>query len=377
MQFNIGVYKIFVFEQIEFVATAWQSLVNKNDALLTKNLKAIEESEIKNLKPYYLLVSKNNKNIGIIYLQLLNFNLSFIEVGVLNKWYFIIIKKIMQGFQTKLLFCGNLFRINFKSFEGIDAGETAMIIKTIAEKKHLGWKPCGIMLKDLSEKLPVQIIKKYKYKPMHEDVTMLLNIKNEWQNFDNYLSDLSRKYRKRAEKILEAAKPIDVKSLTLEEITINAEKIEFLYYQVAKRQTIRLGVLGSKYFIAMKKNLGKEFDFQGYFLGEEMIAFSSHIYYKNAMEIHYIGINYTFNEKHQLYFNILFNGLHTAIIKKKNTLELGRTAKEAKASLGALPFENMNYYCINNPFFEKIYSTITKRFSNQMGENWANRNPLK
>ena len=93
----------------------------------------------------------------------------------------------------------------------------------------------------------------------------------------------------------------------------------------------------------MQKYFGANFKVAGYFLDEKMVAFSSYIYYKTQMEVHFIGIDYQYNDEYKLYFNILFDGIKEAIAGGYSKIELGRTAREAKASAGAVPVEIYNY----------------------------------
>jgi hypothetical protein len=127
----------------------------------------------------------------------------------------------------------------------------------------------------------------------------------------------------------------------------------------------------------MKRQLKDKYKIYGFFHDGQLVAFSTHIHYGNSMEIYYIGFSYPQNNTFQLYFNILYHGLSIAIEKKYKSIELGRTAKEAKASMGAEPEASINYVCINNPFLNGLFNKIRKNFSRKMGETWANRQPLK
>ncbi len=375
--FQIKQYQIEVYTKFDDVKLAWENICIENPCLGDLNLKAMEASKTKSLDFYYLLVKQKGETIGIIYYQVLGFNSSFIDLGLLDKWYLYLIRKLIKQFEIKLLICGSLFRINFKGFAGIKADTVAHITKVISENKVLGFKPCGILMKDLEKPLKLITTKKFNFKPMHDDVTMEMKIRKTWKNINDYCADITRKYRKRVEKIIESGQAIERRNLSLAEVEKYHLQIEKLYLQIASKQTVRLGILNCNYFKAMKQNLGNRFDIIGYFKDEELIAFASHIYYEKHMEIHYIGLNYAYNNAYQLYFNILYDGLKSAIQLGLERIELGRTAKEAKASLGASPVENINYYCINNPVLSFIYKKIQSKFSTQMGENWANRNPLK
>lgn len=95
------------------------------------------------------------------------------------------------------------------------------------------------------------------------------------------------------------------------------------------------------------------------------------------METHYIGLDYEANKNLKIYFNILFLGIKKMIEQRDNKLELGRTAKEAKANLGAVPRQIFNYIKINNPLVKITLNYFLKRFNNVENKVVINRNPLK
>ena len=308
---------------------------------------------------------------------MLHFNSSFIDLGILNKWYYNLLQFFIRRIKTNLLICGSLFRIDFKGFDGVSGDEVAMITKTIAEESLLGKRISGILMKDLEIDLGLKTQNLFKFKPMHSDVTMVMPIRNSWNNMDDYLNDLKRKYKKRVNKILSDGKPLEIRELELAEIKQYESEISNLYNQIVRKQIVRLGVLNGLYFMEMKRQLKDKYKIYGFFHDGQLVAFSTHIHYGNSMEIYYIGFSYPQNNTFQLYFNILYHGLSIAIEKKYKSIELGRTAKEAKASMGAEPEASINYVCINNPFLNGLFNKIRKNFSRKMGETWANRQPLK
>lgn len=377
MEFKVNEFSIQVYCKFEDAMPFWLPLLSNNSMLTEANLLPLENSIVPNISPFYAIVSKGGKKIGVIYYQMLHFNASFIDLGILNKWYYSLLQFFIRRIRTNLLICGNLFRISFKGFDGISAATVAVITKKIAENNLLQKKVCGVLIKDLDKKLDLRTKKKFAYRQMSADVTMEITLRPKWLKMEDYINDLTRKYKKRAKSILASKNDLEIRVLTLSEIKQYQEKMGELYQQIVKKQTVRLGVLNGAYFANLKQYLQENYEIFGFFKGPEMLAFSSHIYYKNEMEISYIGINYQHNNTYQLYFNILMHGLEIAIAKKHQKLELGRTAKEAKASMGAEPVENINYYCINNPFLNSLFNKIKKNFEKEMGENWANRQPLK
>jgi hypothetical protein len=108
-----------------------------------------------------------------------------------------------------------------------------------------------------------------------------------------------------------------------------------------------------------------------------MVGFYTFIFYDQEMETHYIGIDYKANKDFKIYFNILFSGVKKMIERKDYSLELGRTAKEAKANLGAVPQQIFNYVKIYNPVAKMAMNFFLNSFNKSTDQPLNNRNPLK
>ena len=138
-----------------------------------------------------------------------------------------------------------------------------------------------------------------------------------------------------------------------------------------------MGLLNGQYFVEMKRALGDNYKVLGYYLEDKLVAFTSYILGNEEMEIHYIGIDYQYNEECKLYFNILFDGLETAIENRKTSLELGRTAREVKASLGAVGVEVKNYILVKLGLPTLVYNYFQKWYNSHNNEDWKNRYPFR
>jgi hypothetical protein len=93
--------------------------------------------------------------------------------------------------------------------------------------------------------------------------------------------------------------------------------------------------------------------------------------------MNYIGLDYSYNQSLQLYFNLLFNCIQNAIAKRCSSLVLGRTALEAKAIVGCAPEAKYGYYKINNSILRKVADSISAQSIDAQGEQWKDRHPFK
>jgi len=200
---------------------------------------------------------------------------------------------------------------------------------------------------------------------------------NNWQGFDDYLKALTKKYRKRAVKILDHFSPITIRELDADEIIANQKNIDLLYWNVVNKQTIKLGTINTSYFYNLKTILKDKFEFHALYLDDKMVGFYTYIFYEKQMETNYIGLDYAVNHTHNTYFGLLFLGAKKMIEKGFTTLELGRTAKEAKANIGAAPKQIYNYISIKNRIANMALQLILKRFNSEENDKEINRNPFK
>lgn len=364
------------------VADIWSSILPANHHLSFPDISATENSKPADIEFRYVNIIRDSEIIGVMYLQCLNFNSKHYNHGIFDRPFLKHLKECIKKHELQLLICGNLFRVNFQGFYFKKKEDRNLIFdclqlyrKEIKSNKNF----CGILLKDCAREFnPVQFTC-YKFNSFKQDLTMELSIRNEWNDFNGYIESLTRKYRQRANKIRISAESIRKVDMSAELLQIEEDRINSLYLNIVKKQSVALGILNAEYFKQMKISLGEQFKVVGYYKEDQLLAFSSYIYYphKNKMEIHYIGLDYSFNSEFNLYFNILFDGIEEAITKKFTTIEMGRTAREAKANAGAHAVENYNYVWIKPGLIKLAFRFIGNWFESNIGETWQNRNPFK
>lgn len=371
-QYNIEIYHSILGDD---VSKKWNSF--ESHFLTGGYLGLIEIAQPSDLSFRYGIVYDENKNLcAIIYFQLLRFtgkNINFNQSLLLSK----LLKSFLFFRPLKLFMCGNLFAVNFPPYcfkpELISAVDLIQIINKVSELESVD----AVMIKDVQEKEPVEELFKLKFQKYSADLTMSILLKPNWLNFNDYINDLSKKYRKRAAKIITSSESIIRKEFSFDDIRMNREIIFKLFQNVSEKQIIKLGLIGSNYFEEFKKKYPKDFQLVAYFRDEEIIAFATYIDRGLQLESHYIGINYEYNHRYNLYFNILFDSLKLAIEKKKNELELGRTAREAKANLGGKPVYFNDYYKLKSKLALWAMNWFGKNFQQSMGFEWEKRHPFR
>jgi hypothetical protein len=356
----------------------WDDFLPEKHHLKLRHLVPLEKPGLPDIKNYYLQILVKDKLIGLAYLQLFTFSAAHLNFDEPGSFQSKIVKTILPR-QLNLLICGNLFRINFQGFYFKNEQHNSFIFDAIelfiTQNKAL--KPRGIIVKDCKE---VFIENKYtalKYLFFDADVTMEIGRRPNWTSFETYLNDLTKKYFKRAEKIIKAFEGVTKRELDADEILENAITIEKLYWNVVDKQRVRLGTINAAYLYELKLDLKQDFELHALFYNDVMIGFYTFIFYTNEMETHYIGLDYHFNTIHKTYFNILFLSVQKMIERKYDKLELGRTAKEAKANLGAFPKQIFNYVKVKNPVAKIALKYFLKKFNQSENQKNHERLPLK
>jgi hypothetical protein len=105
-----------------------------------------------------------------------------------------------------------------------------------------------------------------------------------------------------------------------------------------------------------------------------LVGFVSYFQLDSIIEVHYVGINYEYNESHRVYNLILILMIQIALGQQIPKICFGRTAQELKSTLGARPFSTLSSLKINYA----LLNILTPIFLNRMvPESWVQRSPFK
>ena len=354
----------------------WDDLMDERHHLQSQNLDFLENST--NIQGVYIEVYQHGVYVGNIYLQKVKIPISSLGISLKNFQKVECLLNSMQKMScgVNFLVCGNIYRPNQEGYffkNGISKEDVfeAFLDFIEAKEKEIGF--AGILIKECSTPLNFA----GKFIPIHRDVSMEMPINSAWNSIEDYIADLDKKYRKRFLKIQQAAIELNKKELNLEQIISFQKPMIELYNQVYSTQDFKLTEIKESYFIKLKESLGEKLKVFGFFKNNELLAFTTHIYNENQqMEIHYIGINYDYNKQYNLYFNILHFGLEKAILDKQKSIELGRTAQVAKASLGAVPSPNYNYVYFKKHIYSWSFQLFLKKMYNNIESEWQIRSPF-
>jgi hypothetical protein len=355
----------------------WDAILPENHHLKSKNLAIYENNA--STENVYAIVYENKQVIGLIYAQKISLSAKDVNFSMLKLagWGCIFKTILSENCALKLLVCGNLFRNGFQGFYFKENHGEQVVMTALNDYILNQNEIAGVLIKDCKSKIEFDKFETGNFKKLEDDFVMSMEIKSNWNNLETYTSELSKKYRKRLQKIKEASKDLIFRQLNPEELVLYKDKMYALYSQIYQKQDINLGKLLPDYFIKMQEILGDQFKVMGVFFEEKLIAFSSHIdEEQHRSEIHYIGIDYAYNERFNIYFNLLYWGLEMAIEGQKTVLDLGRFAQVAKASLGAKPVYMQNYVFLKKPIVKWGFGFFFDRFYAKLEKDLSFRNPF-
>lgn len=363
-------------ESLSEIQESWDAILSENHHLLSQHLYFLENNT--NIKGHYVRVYKNENLVGNIYLQKVKVPIKNIGYSLRN---FQKLQCIISSINTvscslDFLVCGNIYRPNQEGYFFKKDVTKEDVFENFIDyieglEKTIGF--AGILIKECSSPLAGD----GKFMPIKQDVSMEMAVNSEWLTISDYIEDLDKKYRKRFLKIQQSAAELEKRELNESELIAFQNRIFELYNQVYSTQDFKLTEISETYFINLKQVLGEKMEVFGFFKNNELLAFTTHIYNaKQQMEIHYIGLDYNHNKEYNLYFNILQFGLEMAITDRQKSLELGRTAHVAKASLGAKPTPNYNYVYFKKHIYSWSFQLFLRRMYKNIESEWQTRSPF-
>ena len=216
------------------------------------------------------------------------------------------------------------------------------------------------------------ITNKKEFSKVEVDEEMILEIRESWVLLHNYISDLKNKYRKKVLKIINLTNKLEVRSLNSDDLIFYADNIQELFTQVINESRFSGPLFNTNSFsLLVEKDIFKVY---GYFINDNLIAFSSEIHQDKTLYSYYTGFDKSLNKNFPIYGRILIETINNAINLKMNKVVFGRTANEFKSNFGAVPISSYVYIKVKNKYLNIFLKPIFKRLRIK---SWIKRNPFK
>jgi len=374
-----------IFNSVKELPLLWDTVAQSNVFLQTPYLTVLEKSAPVNMECFYIGTFENSELIGVSLAQYLDLN-KLESFGERDKCFKTAIRNfIFKNFASHTLFLGNNMITGQNGYvftKEIDFNHISEILLKSADEITLYFKKKGISIhlvsfKDFYDHCSVEL-KKYRFSNMYEFNTqpnMIFYLDKNWKLLDDYVAELSKKYRDQFKRARKKFDGIQVKNLSYEEVLKNEEKIYDLYHYVAKNAPFNTFFLSKNHFSTLKGQCGNRFQIFGYFLNEELVGFHTLLLNDETLETYFLGYNDHIQKENMLYLNMLYNMTEYGIENGFKRIIFGRTALEIKSSIGATPVQMSGFIYHNNKLVNKFIGKIFKQLEPEL--HWQLRHPFK
>lgn len=374
-----------IYSSVTNIPSNWDSLATNNIFLSRDYLEILAISAPKNVQCHFIGMFLNEELVGIAVTQYINLS-ELHSFGERDHCLKTIVRDfVFKNFSSNVLVLGNnmLTGQNGCCFSTkLPASEGLALLKKATDELKKNFRRNGTKIhltifKDFSEE-GVQHFQIPEFKSFFKFTTqpnMIFNIRDSWSNFDDYIADLSKKYRDQYKRARKKAEGISKRKLSLEEITNYNSRIYALYMNVAKNAPFNTFYLSENHFTTLKTLLKDKFLFYGYFVGDELIGFNTLIKNGKDIDTYFLGYDEIYQREKMLYLNMLYDMIGFSINKRYSRIIFARTALEIKSSVGAKPVDMYGMMQHSNPFINLFVSRTFSYFEPKM--QWKERNPFK
>lgn len=371
----------------------WDELLPGGQQMMSRAyLRAQEQAPAEGMGYAYLLFYKNKKAVGLAACQLMEFR-ALRQIQSLRQlpegaFFERLLQTAKRAFASrvnyKLIICGATQFTGQHAFffdPGRVGPEEAMALlddglqRLSRSLEADGWRAGGILIKDLEKGPCLRGLEQKGFSAFPFEPNMVLPLRPEWHNFDDYLEAMVSKYRVRARRAFKKGKELEARELDEESLFRCQDEMYRLYDEIAGKADFNMLSLPKGYFLALKQAMPEKFRVFGYYLKDRLVGFCSTLSNAPELEAHFMGFEPEINFRYQLYLNMLYDMIRTGLEEGAEKVVFSRTAMEIKSSVGAQPVDM--YCCVrhNNPVLNRALPALV-RWLSPNGEEWVQRHPF-
>ena len=174
---------------------------------------------------------------------------------------------------------------------------------------------------------------------------------NSWEG---YTAGMRTKARTKVKRILKLSEPLSFEALDLRGIETHRDRLHELYKNVYGRAAFRLGCLQPEDMACLKREMGERFQVWIAKLDGDIIGFHCGMTDGREVEAFFVGFEGRHNKSHALYQRMLVEFIQWGLALGCTSVNLGRTALDIKASLGAEPQRLVLHERMANPIMHAL-----------------------
>jgi len=374
-----------IYTSVSEFPSNWNDFSVNNIFFSKEYLQILEVSSPNNISSNFIGLFQNEKLVGVALTQFNNLSLvnSYGERD--NCFKNKIRTVVFKNFSSNVLIVGNNTLSGQNTFcfsEDVPAKELVSLLNKAVEELQIqiekkGQKVHLVIYKDFPE-LQIPLFELPEFGSFYKFTTqpnMLFSIKEHWNSFDDYVADLSKKYRDQFKRACKKSEGITKRKFSLEDIENYKDRIVELYLNVAKKAPFNTFFLTDDHFEVFKKAFNDKFLFYAYFLEDTLIGFNTLIINGNDIDTYFLGYDEEYQRSKMLYLNMLYDMIGYSTNNGFKKIVFARTALEIKSSIGAKPEIIYGFMRHNNRFVNLFLPKLFHYFEPKM--EWKERNPYK
>ena len=378
-------YSFSIYQTVQQLPLEWNGLASSNIFLTTKYFEVLEASAPHNMSCFYVGVFNNERLVGVALSQFLDLN-KLESFGERDKCMKTTVRNFLfRNFCSHVLFIGNNMLTGQNAFRFSDTIDS----KEAIHQLYLASNEIKNTLKKRKKKVHITTIKDFEpadcslfqaaefdsFYKFSTQPNMVFCSCEHWFSFDDYVNDLSKKYRDQYKRCRKKAEGIHKQKMSLNDIISHEETIYELYHHVAKNAPFNTFFLAQNHFSVLKEKLQDQFLFYGYFENGKLIGFNTLIKNGSQMDTYFLGYDENVQREKMLYLNMLYDMIAYSINKGFKEIVFARTALEIKSSIGAKPEEMFGFIQHSNPLINKKMEQLFCYLEPK--KEWNERNPFK
>ena len=347
----------------------FKELNTDNNVYFSKSfLKAFELSNPQ-IEFKYISISDSKKNtIALALVQVIDLS---VEGTLKNIKVASLVRKLLGLFfcneHIKILFCGNIFlsgEHGIRCSDVVSKDEIMTQIGTALDAVAANTKPLhAIFIKDFKKeslKNTRQFLS-FGYSEINVEPNLIVLLDPKWKTFEDYKNNLKSKYRIKANKADTTSSDLKTRLFTEHDFETYKEELQALYQNTIDNASFNAQVLNLNTYIHLRASFKDDFIVKAYFLEDKLVGFLTALVNKDALDAHFIGLDYQLNKSHAIYPRILNDYVRLGIEKQVSSIDLGRTASEIKTTIGAIPLKLSCYIKHKTPFLNSLIKPFFRR----------------
>jgi predicted N-acyltransferase len=373
-------YTYQIVSESKYLPNDWDSIAQANIFLSTKYLQVLESAAPANMKCQYIGIFNQEELIGIALAQFID--LSHLESygerdKKLKTW---VRNFLFSQFSSKLLFIGNNMLSGQNAFLVKNDALIPEVLKTLKNAVAELNQNFKIHLTSFKDFMPSDL-PNFDQAVFKKDLkftsqpNMIFEINPFWNQEEDYVNALTKKYRDQYKRSRNKALGIEKKKLTLDEIEDQQEIIYDLYLHVAENAPFNTFYLPKNHFYELKEKLKDDFMLYGYFIDGKLIGFNTLIKNGKSLDTYFLGYDEKIQKEKMLYLNMLYDMIACGISLKFKNIIFGRTALEIKSSVGAIDTPMFGFMRHSQPLINQFLGRIFNYLEPET--TWKRRSPYK